>query len=108
MPITQKSPAEVRDSLDRGEILLVDVREVHEYAAERIAGALLYPLSTFDPKAIPVDGRRLVLQCAGGVRSLRAAQALVAAGHAEVVNLEGGINAWKAAGLPIIRGGEQS
>ncbi len=43
------------------------------------------------------------MQCAGGVRSMRAAQALVAAGHTNVVNLEGGINAWKAAGLPLIR-----
>jgi rhodanese-related sulfurtransferase len=34
---------------------------------------------------------------------MRAAQALVAAGHAQVVNLEGGINAWKAQGLPLIR-----
>jgi rhodanese-related sulfurtransferase len=34
---------------------------------------------------------------------MRAAQALVAAGHPHVINLEGGINAWKAAGLPVIR-----
>ena len=48
-------------------------------------------------------GRKVVVQCAGGVRSMRAAQALVAAGHEHVINLEGGINAWKAAGLPLIR-----
>ena len=108
MPITQAPPADVHDALARGEVLLVDVREINEYAAERIPGALLYPLSTFDPKAIPVAGRRLVMQCAGGVRSMRAAQALVAAGHADVINLEGGINAWKAAGLPIIRTGENT
>jgi rhodanese-related sulfurtransferase len=34
---------------------------------------------------------------------MRAAQALVAAGHRHVTNLDGGINAWKAAGLPLIR-----
>jgi rhodanese-related sulfurtransferase len=103
MPITQAQPTEVRDALARGEILLVDVREASEYAFERIPGALLYPLSTFDPKAVPAEGRKLVIQCAAGGRSMRAAQALVAAGHAEVANLEGGINAWKAAGLPLIR-----
>jgi rhodanese-related sulfurtransferase len=102
-PISQASPAEVRDGLASGEILLVDVREPNEYAFERIPGALLYPLSTFDPKAVPVGDRKLVVQCAAGGRSMRAAQALVAAGHALVVNLEGGINAWKAAGLPLIR-----
>jgi rhodanese-related sulfurtransferase len=101
--ITQASPATVRDALVNGEILLLDVREPGEYALERIHGALLYPLSAFDPKAVPVMGRRLVVQCAGGVRSMRAAQALVAAGHPHVINLDGGLNAWKAAGLPVIR-----
>lgn len=103
MPITQTSPAEVRDGLASGEILLIDVREANEYAFERIPGALLYPLSTFDPKAIPAEGRKLVVQCAAGGRSMRAAQALIAAGHSDVANLEGGINAWKAASLPLIR-----
>jgi rhodanese-related sulfurtransferase len=101
--ITQASPADVRAALAAGEVLLVDVREPNEYAYERIHGALLYPLSTFDPKAIPETERKLVVQCAGGVRSLRAAQALVAAGHRHVINLEGGLNAWKAAGQPVIR-----
>ena len=101
--ITQATPAQLRDALTSGEVLLVDVREPNEYAFERIHGALLYPLSTFDPKAFPSGDCRVVVQCAGGVRSMRAAQALVAAGHANVVNLEGGINAWKAAGLPLIR-----
>ncbi len=101
--ITQASPADVRTAITAGDVLLVDVREPSEYAFERIHGALLYPLSTFDPKAIPSEGRKVVVQCAGGVRSLRAAQALVAAGHQHVMNMEGGINAWKAAGLPVIR-----
>jgi rhodanese-related sulfurtransferase len=101
--ITQATPAEVRDGLASGEILLVDVREANEYAFERIPGALLFPLSTFDPKAIPSAGRKLVVQCAAGGRSMRAAQALVAAGHTQVANLDGGINAWKAQGLPLIR-----
>ena len=79
--ITQASPAEIRDALASGEILLVDVREPNEYAFERIPGALLYPLSTFDPKAVPAEGRKVVVQCAAGGRSMRAAQALLTAGH---------------------------
>ena len=101
--ITQTTPVAVRDGLASGEILLIDVREANEYAFERIPGALLYPLSTFDPKAIPSSGRTLVVQCAAGGRSMRAAQALIAAGHTQVANLDGGINAWKAQGLPLIR-----
>lgn len=98
------NPADLHEALARGDVLLIDVREPNEFAAERIPGALLYPLSTFDPQAVPaVAGRKLVMQCAAGGRSMRAAQALVAAGHAEVHNLEGGINAWKAQGLPLVR-----
>jgi rhodanese-related sulfurtransferase len=54
--ITQATPAEVRAGLASGEILLVDVREPNEYAFERIHGALLYPLSTFDAQAVPSGG----------------------------------------------------
>jgi rhodanese-related sulfurtransferase len=101
--IPQTSPRELHDWLAAGEAMLVDVREVNEFAAERIPGALLHPLSTFEPKAIPTLRPRLVLQCGGGGRSMRAAQVLVAAGHEQVYNLDGGIKAWKALGLPLIR-----
>jgi rhodanese-related sulfurtransferase len=102
--IVQTSPAELRDGLAHGDVLLIDVREPAEYATERIPGALLYPLSTFDPKAIPAaSGRTLVMHCGGGGRSMRAAQALAAAGVTDVRNLDGGIRAWKALGLPLIR-----
>jgi rhodanese-related sulfurtransferase len=102
--IVQTTPNELRDALARDEALLIDVREPHEFAAERIPGALLYPLSTFDAESVPAaSGRALVVQCAAGGRSMRAAQALVAAGHADVQNLDGGINAWKTQGLPLVR-----
>jgi len=101
--VTDATPDQVHAWLQSGEILLVDVREVHEYAAERIHGALLYPLSTFDPRALPMEGRRLVLQCGSGKRSLMAAHKLQAAGFGHLTHLAGGIQAWKAAGLPIIR-----
>ena len=101
--VTEASPEQVHAWLANGEILLVDVREANEYAFERIHGALLYPLSTFDPQAISAQGRRLVLHCGSGKRSLLAAHELQAAGHGELTHLAGGIQAWKAAGLPVIR-----
>ena len=101
--VTDATPEQVRAWLEAGEILLIDVREVNEYAVERIHGALLYPLSTFDPKAIPLEGRKLVLQCGSGKRSLMAAHKLLAAGFGQLTHLAGGIQAWKAAGLPTIR-----
>ena len=101
--VTDATPEQVRAWLTNGEILLVDVREANEYAFERIHGALLYPLSTFDARALPGDGRKLVLQCGSGKRSRVAAHRLLEAGHGHVTHLEGGIQAWKAAGLPVIR-----
>lgn len=102
-PITQAAPEQVRAWLAAGEILLVDVREPNEFAFERIPGALLCPLSTFDPRAVPAAGCRLVVHCAAGRRSMMAAQQLISAGHAAVTNLDGGLAAWKGAGLPLIR-----
>jgi rhodanese-related sulfurtransferase len=101
--VTNATPEQVRAWFEAGEILLIDVREVNEYAAERIHGALLYPLSTFDPKAIPMEGRKLVLQCGSGKRSLMAAHRLQAVGFGHLTHLAGGLQAWKAAGLPTIR-----
>lgn len=102
--IAQTRPADLHDALARGDAVLLDVREPHEFASERIPGALLYPLSTFDADALPDFGDRpIVLQCAAGGRSMRAAQALAAAGREGLQNLEGGIQAWKAHGLPLVR-----
>ena len=80
--VANATPDMVRAWWESGEVLLVDVREPHEYAFERIHGALLYPMSTFDPKALPLEGRRLVLHCASGKRSAMAAHRLVAAARA--------------------------
>jgi rhodanese-related sulfurtransferase len=106
--LTDATPEQVHAWLGTGEILLVDVREVNEYAAERIHGALLYPLSTFDPQALPREGRKLVLHCAGGVRSVKAAHKLLESGFGHVTHLAGGLQAWKAAGLPTVRIDPQS
>jgi len=106
--VADATPEQVHAWLAAGEILLVDVREPNEYASERIHGALLYPLSTFDAGALPTDGRRLVLHCGSGKRSLTAAHKLQTAGHGHLTHLAGGIQAWKAAGLPVIRIDPQS
>ena len=95
--------AEVAQLLHAGKLLLIDGREPSEYASERIAGALLYPLSTFDAKTLPEDGpRRVVFHCGSGKRSLTAAERRVAAGQSHAAHMGGGIAAWKAAGLPVI------
>ena len=95
---------QLHDGLKRGDIVLVDVREPREHQAERIEGAVNLPLSRFDPKALPaVQGQAVVLHCAGGVRSAKALDACRQHGVEVRGHLTGGINAWKAAGLPTVR-----
>jgi rhodanese-related sulfurtransferase len=102
-PIKTLDPAEVARLQIAGKLLLIDVREPTEYASERIPGALLYPLSTFDATALPNDGLwRVIFHCGSGKRSLEAAERRLAAGQVNAAHMGGGIAAWKAAGLPVI------
>ncbi len=100
--IHDMTPADVAEALRRREITLIDVREPSEYGAERIHGALLFPLSAFDPLALPADGRKLVFHCGSGKRSATAVQRCQNAGIPIDTHMEGGIAAWKRAGLPVI------
>jgi rhodanese-related sulfurtransferase len=99
------TPRQVKTALDAHEILLIDVREPAEFAAEKIAGATNVPLSTFNPAALPdAGGKTIVLQCAGGKRSAMAVDLCRKAGLAVETHLAGGLMAWKAAGLPTVTG----
>ncbi len=102
-PIETMEPEQIAELLRSGKTLLIDVREPAEYAMERIHGALLFPLSTFDATVLPDDGeRRVIFHCGTGKRSLAAAEKRLAAGHVQAAHMRGGITAWKAAGLPVI------
>jgi rhodanese-related sulfurtransferase len=103
MTIKNLTAADVARGLKDNSIVLIDVREPAEYAAQRIHGGLLFPLSTFDPHALPDCGKRsVVFQCASGIRSARAVAACQKAGMTHDSHLKGGIQAWKAAGLPTV------
>ncbi|MFN8091085.1 MAG: molybdopterin-synthase adenylyltransferase MoeB [Vicinamibacteria bacterium] len=90
-------PAELRRRLDAGEPLTVlDVREPHEWAAGRLGAARLVPLGSLAATLGELDRTATyVLQCRSGVRSARAAVLMREAGFARVVNLRGGLLAWK-------------
>lgn len=96
-------PATVRGWLDLGEAVLIDVRETDEHARERIAGSQLVALSRFDPSSVPSsNGTRVVIHCKSGRRGAEACGRLLASGRGGVLNMKGGIDAWKAAGLPVV------
>ena len=89
-----------------GDAILVDVREMYEQAAERIPGAVARPLSELAagaPADLPLD-RTVVLLCASGARTRNNSVGLAALAGGEAFCLNGGIAAWKGAGLPIERG----
>jgi rhodanese-related sulfurtransferase len=99
------SPEQVRAWLAGGKAVLIDVREPDEHAREAIEGARLLPLSRFDAGKAWYNvspNQRLVLHCRSGRRSADACRlAGRAIGGAAAINLAGGIEAWKAAGLPV-------
>ncbi|MGE0063328.1 MAG: rhodanese-like domain-containing protein [Xanthobacteraceae bacterium] len=100
--VTNLTVEEVAKGLTEGRMLLIDVREPNETALERYPGAVLLPLSSFDPAQIPdPKGRQVVFACRSGRRSITASVAAQDAGLKSCnCHLAGGILAWKAAGLP--------
>lgn len=93
---------ELEAMLRAGDAVVVDVREVDEFAAGHIPGAINIPLSTFQPSKLPdTGGKKLVLTCLGGKRSAMALDKCGAAEAAVDTHLAGGFGAWQAARLPI-------
>ncbi len=102
MKITDLDLDDVKAGLADGSILIVDVREPHEFAAGHIPGSQSMPLSRFDPQALPRgEGRRIVFSCAAGVRSMHALAAAQNAGLDLHEHYRGGFKDWLASGEPI-------
>ena len=100
------TPEDVSKGMAEGRYLLVDVREPNEVAVEAYPGAVVVPLSTFDPRSIPDPaGKEVVFACRSGKRSVTASLAAQAAGLSYDKHLAGGILGWKAAGIPTKSGG---
>jgi rhodanese-related sulfurtransferase len=105
---------EAIDSIGRPEILLVDLRENSERAKHgMLAGALHAPYPGICDSLSPggmlrevaaATGRRIVFFCAFGERSAMAVAAAKKAGLAHTAHIEGGIDAWKKAGGPVMTG----
>ncbi len=86
--------------------LVVDVREPDEVAEGYVEGALLAPRGTLETTIdtlIPDSTARVLLYCAGGVRSLLAAATLLDLGYTNVASVVGGFTEWKAGGGPFVR-----
>lgn len=105
MSIENITPGIAQEWLSKGDSVLLDVRTAGEYASEHIEGAILLTPEEMKGLSARYPGRKLVFQCAAGGRSRNACAAFQKLDPAQTVyNLEGGINAWKHAGLDTVKG----
>ncbi|MBM2845756.1 MAG: UBA/THIF-type binding fold [Bacteroidetes bacterium] len=88
---------DLKGKLDRGdEVLVLDVREPHEYQIVNIKGTLI-PLNDLPERVNELDSaQEIVVHCHHGPRSTRAVEFLLQVGFTKVRNLVGGIDAWAA------------
>src|SRR5579859_577791 len=101
-PFGRLSPQAANERVTSGELKIVDVRETWEYARDHIPNAKLTPLGQIIARpqdAITFDN--VVFVCEVGQRSAVAAEMAAALGMQHVYNLEGGMQAWRQAGLSV-------
>jgi rhodanese-related sulfurtransferase len=94
-------PQSVREAHAAGKVRLIDVRTPAEHGEVHIEGSVLMPLDRLDPSQAAGP---CVLVCRSGKRAEQARQKLGTAGCRELSVLEGGVDAWERAGLPVTRG----
>lgn len=102
--ISRIGPMEAARLLAEHRAILTDVREPDEHARERIPQARSMPLSRLGA-ASPIDaeGRLVILHCRSGARTAANAARLATLARGPCAALEGGLQAWRAAGLPVER-----
>ena len=102
-PLIPLKPAEVAERLKTRRAVLVDIREADEFARERVNGAVHAPMSRFDAFAPegPHAGQEVIYTCRTGNRTGVNAVKLAACVPGQAFVLEGGLDAWKAQGLPV-------
>ena len=106
--IINVTAVQASDLLQQSHPFLLDVRTPQEYREAHLADATLIPLDQLPQHLaeIPKD-RPILVYCAVGSRSARAADYLANAGYAQVYNLNGGIWAWQLRGFPVLKGTQQ-
>lgn len=109
--IENLSPQQVQNELSEGKATVIDIRESEELKQNgRIGGSVHAPrgmLEFYADESLPYHkpefdkSKRIILHCASGGRSALAASTLKQMGYENVAHLDGGLKAWKEAGLPV-------
>ncbi|MFZ6687311.1 rhodanese-like domain-containing protein [Undibacterium sp. SXout11W] len=92
--------------MNQGKTLVLDVRNAEEFAAGHLPNAKNIPLADLSSRIKEIEKSKntvVITVCAQGVRSANAAALLSKAGFAQVFSLEGGTEAWKTQGMPIVK-----
>ncbi len=103
--IEEVDAATARQWHERGDCVLIDVREDREFRAEHIPGARPAPLSRLEQSLPPVSGKKVVFLCQSGMRTrMQAGRLASSCASGEAYTLRGGMTGWKASGFPVERG----
>ena len=104
--VKEQTPSQVRSRIDRGErFVLIDVREKDEVDQGHLPGATLVPRGFLELRIeglVPDRSTPIVAYCAGGNRSLLAAEGLQRLGYENVVSMSGGFTQWRNEGAPVV------
>ena len=102
------TPRQLHNLAKNGDIRIIDVRTPIEFREVHVVGAENIPLDALNAKHVAEAAQNgeepLYVICRSGSRGQKACEKLLAAGHQNVVNVEGGTLAWDEAGLPVNRG----
>lgn len=100
--LTALSPEETRHRVAASRAIIVDVREADEYVRRHIPGALSQPLSGWEAAHLTIDPQHdVIFTCRTGLRTAGACNRLAARVSGPAFVLEGGVDAWEKAGLPL-------
>ena len=100
--LTKIDPQTVAAGLKSGKFHLIDIREADEFAREHIGGAVSIPLSQVEQADVKIEaGRTAVFHCKSGMRTEANCARLASRINGYALLLDGGLDAWKKAGLPV-------
>ncbi len=106
MPLPHISPADAKTLLANGAVL-VDIRDHDEHSRERIALSRNVPLSKLCEGTIGANEKVIVFHCRSGNRTRMNSALLAKAAAVDAYILDGGLDAWKKAGFPVMRDAKQ-
>lgn len=109
MSVPTISPNELGNLVESGRsVHVIDVRTPVEFREVHATCAKNFPLDKLDPAEVAKtrngSSDPIYVICKSGARGKQACEKLISAGHANIVNVDGGTMAWEKAGLPVVRG----